>query len=287
MYILDTSAIRGISSNKLKTAASKFPIAVSTLSVLELASHLNDSSNDDDYLRARGNFLKCQIPHMLDDPFWLLSQRIQSPVNPTRSEDKAVLGQLITAVEQSQTLAELNTKILSYPDGATASCRDIGIEIKEILKQEEDSFVSHIQSLPPLAKLDPTLNGKHCLDAKVFLEQLIAVTQSLSESQDTTIKARTFLATAPYAGYLIHRTYQYANRLPPGEEVTSVDPNDCEDAYISLCLDLHEGDILVTNDQGTLTALRSTVKLLNEALPSSTISNCVISSTELTNIIDP
>jgi hypothetical protein len=285
MYILDTSAIRGISGAKLKVAATKFPIAVSTLSVLELASHVNDSSNDEGYLRARGNLIKCQIPQMLDDPFWLLSQRIQSSANATRREDRVVLGQLITAAEQSQTLAELDAKMLSYPDGATASCRDIGKAIEEILKQEEDSFVSHIISLPALAKLDPSLNGKHCLNAATFLGQLIAVTQSLS-THDPNVQARTFLATAPYFGYLIHRTYQYANRLTPGEELLSVDPNDCEDAYISLSLDLHGDDILVTNDQGTLAALKGTIDLLNQALPFSMTTERVISNAEFLHAIE-
>lgn len=287
MYILDTSVIRGISSANLKVAATKTDIGVSTLSVLELASHLNDSSDEDAYLRARGNLLKCQIAEILDDPFWLLAQRIQSSVNQTRREDKAVLGQLMAAAEQSQTLAELEIKVLSYPDGATASCRNIGKEIAEILKEEEDSFVSHIRSLPALAKLDPALNGKHSLNSSAFFGQLIAATQSLSTTPDKNLQARTFLATVPYFGYLIHRMYQYANRLPPGAVELQIDRNDCEDAYISLSLDLHGEDILVTNDQGTLAALKSTLELLNEVLPIPIASSRVMSNAEFLHAIEP
>lgn len=284
MYILDTSAIRSIPRAKLTQAATKFPIAVSTLSVLELASHLNDSSSDSNFSLARGNLLKCQIAQMLDDPFYLLSQRIQSTANPTRREDKAVLSQLITAAEQSQTLAELDAKILSYPDGATASCRDIGKSIEEMLKQEEDSFVSHIRSL--LVKLDPSLNGKHCLDAAEFLGQLTVAARSLSATDYPNLEARVFCETALYFGYLIYRTYQYANRTRPGEKVRSVDPNDCEDAYISLHLGLFRGDVLVTNDKGTLEALESTVELLNEACPALMIPKCVISNAEFVDAVE-
>ncbi|MFG0232933.1 hypothetical protein [Achromobacter sp. 413638] len=287
MYILDTSAIRGISSANLKLAATKFDIAVPTVSVLELASHLNDSPNDDDYSRARGNLVKCKMAQILDDPFWLLSQRIQSSANPTRKEDRAVLGQLIAAAEQSQTLAELETKILSYPDGAIASCRDIGKGIGKILKEEEDSFVAHIKSLPALAKLDLSLNGKHCLSSAEFLEQLLAATLSLSGTSDKDVQIRTFLATAPYFGYLIHRMYQYANRLQPGAAELLVDQNDCEDAYTSLCLDLHGEDILVTNDRGTLAALRNTFTLLNEVIPLSIDSYRVMSNEEFLHAIEP
>lgn len=286
MYILDTSAIRGISGAKLKAAATKFEIAVSTLSVLELASHLNDSSDETTYLRARGNLLKCQIARVLDDPFWLLSQRTQSSANPTRKEDKFVLEQLMAAAEQSQTLAELKTKTLSYPDGAVASCDDIGKNIAEILKEEEDSFVTHIESLPNLAKLDPSLNGKHKLTSAVLFGQMTAATQSLAAGVDRNIQARTFLATAPYFGYLLHRLYHYANCCQPGEVTLPIDRNDCEDAYISLSLELNAGDTLVTNDSGTLAALRSTIALLNEVLPVSLNSNHVMSNEEFLRAVE-
>lgn len=244
MYILDTSAIRGISTAQLRTAATKFDIAVSTLSVLELASHLNDSSGDS-YPRARGNLLKCQIARVLDDPFWLLSQRIQSSVNLTRMEDKNILCQLMAAAKQSPTLAALERKTLSYPDEVVVSCSDIGNRIAMILHEEEDSFVAHIESLLSLARLDPTLNGNYRLTASEFFRQLIAATRSLPGTADGNVQARAFLATAPYFGYLIKRMYQYANRRSPGEVALSIDRNDCEDAYISLSLDLHGEDILV------------------------------------------
>jgi hypothetical protein len=71
MYILDTSAIQGIAKAKLEVVADKADIFVSTLSVLELGSHLQDSPEEARYLRARGNFLKCAIPSMLEDPLVL------------------------------------------------------------------------------------------------------------------------------------------------------------------------------------------------------------------------
>ncbi|MFW9103169.1 hypothetical protein ACOI8A_23925 [Pseudomonas sp. P4795] len=287
MYILDTSAIRGISSEKLRLAATKVKIAVSTLTVLELASHLNDSSDETSYLRARGNLIKCQIPILLDDPFWLLSQKLQSSSNPTRRDDKVVLSQLIAAAEQSQSLEELGAKSLAFPDGSVVSCLNIGERIGEILKDEEDSFVSHIQSLPALAHLDPALNGKHRLISVTLFGQLTAATQSLSPMKDWNLQAKTFLATAPYFGYLTHRLYHYANCRSPGETMLPIDRNDCEDAYISLNLDLYKGDTLVTNDKGTLAALRNTLTLLNEILPTPLTSSYVMTNDEFLIAVEP
>lgn len=280
MYILDTSAIRGISSDKLTAAKSKVGISVSTLTVLELASHLNDSPNECAYLRARGNLLKCQIPLLLDDPFWLLSDKLQLSANPTRGEDKLVLSQLLSAVQQSGSLADLDAKTLTYPDGTIASCIDAGKIIEQILQKEETTFVAHVKSLPALAGLDPLLNGKHTLTSEALFGYLADAAKSLSPTIDGSLQAKTFLATAPYFGYLMHRLYQYANRRSHGETELHIDSNDCEDAYIALSLDLHTFDTLVTNDQGTLAALRNTITLLNEILPTSLNSSLVMSNYE-------
>lgn len=280
MYILDTSAIRGISLNKLTSAKSKMGIAVSTLTVLELASHLNDSQDECAYLRARGNLLKCQIPLLLDDPFWLLSDKLQLSANSTRGEDKLVLKQLLLAVQQSQSLADLAAKTLNYPDGTNVSCIDAGKIIEDILQKEEATFVAHVKSLPALAGLDPLLNGKHTLTSEALFGYLADAAKSLSTTIDGSLQAKTFLAIAPYFCYLMHRLYHYANCRQPRETVLHIDSDDCEDAYIALSLDLHTFDTLVTDDKGTLAALKTTITLLNEILPTSLNSGLVMSNDE-------
>ncbi|WP_232821508.1 hypothetical protein [Acidithiobacillus ferrivorans] len=282
MFILDTSAIRGISHPKLTEAKSKVGIAVSTQTVLELASHLDDP----EYLRARGNFLKCQIPLLLNDPFWLLSDKLHLSANSTRGEDKLVLSQLLLAVQQSQSLADLGTKTLTYPDGTIASCIDAGKIIEEILQKEEVTYIAHIKSLPALAGLDPLLNGKHTLTSEALFGYLADAAKSLSPTNDRSLQAKTFLATAPYFGYLMHRLYQYANRRPRGETELCIDANDCEDAYIALILDLNTFDTLVTNDYGTLDALKNTTIRLNEILPIPLNSSLVMSNDEFLRFIE-
>jgi len=272
MYILDTSVIRSISKKKLLVAAETANIAVSTLSVLEIASHLNDSSDNAKYVRVRGNLLKCQIPTLLDDPFWRLSELLQSVADPTRKEDKVVLQRLMAAVADSGTVEALETKTLLYPDGASTSCREVGARIKAILKEEEEAFVSHIKSLAVHANLEPSQNGQHRLTSQALIGHITTVTQSLPMNTDRHLPAKVFLATASYFGYSLHRLYQYANARPRGERELHFDPNDCEDAYIALNLDLHSSNTLVTNDSGTFEAIRGTAALLNEILP---------------NIIDP
>lgn len=281
MYILDTSAIRGIGGAKLRLASENgLDLSVSTLSVLELASHLNDGNQAADYAKARGNFLKCRIPRMLNDPFWALAKSIGFNANPTRAEDLQMLGHLLDAVESSPTLDDLSKIKLNYPDGATALCVDIGTSFSAILAEEEQNFVSHIKALAEDRNLDPSCNGRHSLTSAELVKQLTKEARSLAPGTDYNLQARSFLATAPYFGYLLARLYTYANLRPIGESELRIDPNDCEDAYICLNLDLQTNDVLVTNDKGTIKALRSTFAMLNEVLPAK------IPKTQVMNIDD-
>ncbi|ABE31169.1 hypothetical protein DR64_3954 [Paraburkholderia xenovorans LB400] len=280
MYILDTSAIQGIARAKLELVAAKADISVSTFSVLELGSHLHEEAR---YLRARGNFLKCAIPSMLEDPFVLLSQRTGTQANPSRREDQIVLDQLLEAVRQSNTLAELDQKTVTFPDGAVASCKGVGARIASGLANEEAEFVSHIQSLATVIQLDPELNGQHTLLPENLAACLISVIRHLNPGFNGDIQSPAFLATVPYAGYLIHRLYKYANARPINEVTLNVDTNDCEDAYIASCLDICRGDTLVTNDTGTIEALRNTISALNTVLQAPIGSSHVMSNEEFLN----
>jgi hypothetical protein len=203
---------------------------------------------------------------------------------PSRKDDKLVLMQLISAVEQSKTLSELDAKTLTYSDGAVASCKDVGKIIAEILKDEEQQFTTHIEELAKQANLDPLQNGKHVLTSSALMAILMGGTKSLSGNFDANVRAKIFFATAPYLGYLSHRLFLYANRRMPGQSQLTVDPNDCEDAYICLHLDLCSEDTLVTNDKGTLAALSGTTDLLNEVLPVPISNSHIVSGEEFLNI---
>jgi len=282
MFILDTSVIRSISRINLEAAIKNQDVVTSTLTVLELASHLHDSLDNEKYKRARGNFLKCKLVRIIDDPFWALSQKIQLSVNETRKEDKGLLSQLLSAVEKSETLEQLNHFELIYPDGKKASCKDVGIRISEILKEEEDDYINQIQRLSALANLEASENGKHLLTPDNLLGYMLEASKSLSATSDKNINVKTFLTAAPYLGYLISRLYLYSNCRPVGEEFLTIDRNDCEDAYITLSLDLNSSDTLVTNDKGTLNALRNSASLLNDIHPNLINPNYVMSGEEFT-----
>lgn len=269
MYILDTSALRSISKVNLEKACANHDVRISTITVLELASHLNDDSETEQFLRNKGNFLKCKFPVILHDPFWELSKRIDTLVqtNSTRQEDMPILVELIRVVEGVSTLAELSSQSLSYPGGEKASCKNVGATISAILAEEENAYMSHVNNMASKLKLDPQNNGSHAFTVDNLLQSLVSCATETVGRDNSNLHAKAFCAMALYSGYIISRLYGYANNRPRGKEFLAIDRNDCEDAYICLHLDLDRDDILVTNDKGTLSALNQTLSLLDSRLP--------------------
>ncbi|SFO39897.1 hypothetical protein SAMN03159304_03123 [Pseudomonas sp. NFACC24-1] len=259
MFILDTSVLRGISRSDLVSVCQRFDVAISTLTVLELASHLGDDSSGSGYLRMRGNFLKCKHPRILDDPFWSLASTTNLKPNPTRGEDRLILAQLIDAVEQSETLTELSSRKITYPDGQAVSCNDLGVRVSAILQDEEMRYVEGIESLG--ARTDGRL-----ITANVLCEEILYVANKLVSPDDAESKGYAFLAMAPYIGYMLSRLSYYESLRASDDQIMRVDRNDCEDAYIALHLDFAKNNTLVTNDKGTIRALTEVRALLSEYL---------------------
>jgi hypothetical protein len=269
MYILDTSALRSISKANLEKGCAKYDVRISTITALELASHLNDTSETKQFLLNKVNFLKCKFPTLLHDPFWEFSKRIDAlaQTNPTRQDDMPILIELIRVMDGVYTLDELSNQYLSYPGGEKVSCENIGATISAMLAEEENSYVSHVNYLASKLKLDTQNNGSHTLTADNLLQILISCADETAGRDNSNLRAKTFFAIALYSGYVISRLYGYVNKRQFGEESLSIEKNDCEDAYICLHLDLDRDDILVTNDKGTLAALRQTLSLLTSCLP--------------------
>lgn len=279
MYILDTSALRGISKKDLENAANNHAVSISTISILEMASHLSDSSNPLSFSKSRGNFLKCKIPTVLNDPFWAISQKINLPANSTRKEDKEILLKLLDVVEESETLEALSKKTLTFPDGNIASCDSVGARISQILAEEENCYFCQILKQARKIALDPSKNGQHKLVANDLFSSQISFTKSLI-NDDSMLRARSFCATAIYTGYILSRLYFYANKRARNTEKITIDKNDCEDAYICLHLDISNNEILVTDDKGTISAIKNTIQLLNAVLPNKISEDKVINTVE-------
>ena len=261
MYILDTCAIIGISWSKLERAVQKgVDFAVCPTTCFELASHLI-RSEEKDYARARTNFLKCRMPHLLEDSAvrWADRASATQGINPGRRDERDLLLQMLDIVSEAQSLDDLHARCLRYPDGFMLPLANHGERIDEILRGEEQWYKDRMKQLLRESEFFRLPNGSYGITRKILMGNLERA--GGSESPDSGIGRRravnNAMAQAPYIGYMLHRLYDARNH---GRN--DIDRNDYEDALICLAIDLDRNDVLVTEEDGTIKALTHTAALL-------------------------
>lgn len=222
---------------------------------------------------------------MLDDPFWAWSTKLGSRVNKSRQEDKPALIELVQIVSRSDSLHQFSEQRIALPNGGTISCREIGNGIAVSLQEEEKDHQNRMIAKFKSLRLDPSMNGQHSLTDEAFLGILLALSTTFAHD-DWFLAARAGLATAAYTGYMVCRAYFYANKRPKNVSEVNIDPNDCEDAYICLHIDLAQRDVLVTSDKGTIEALTRTTDLMNARLKPEVPRRCVMHTDEFLARLD-
>ncbi|MDA8205948.1 MAG: hypothetical protein M0Z36_07755 [Thermaerobacter sp.] len=269
MYILDTSAIRGVGRSQLENAVKHgICLAVCTTTCFELASHLTKGMGND-YVRARGNFLKCCIPCLLDDSAvrWADRAGVPERINPSRREDRDLLTQMLQVVSLAPSIDDLHACRLRYPDGVLCPLKDCGTVFGQLLQQEEEWYVARMERLLREATFCGPPDGPYTITKEVLLTNLEQAGRG--SPPDTSISRCRALRRArkqvPYIGYMLHRLYEAKNKGG------TIDENDYEDALICLAIDWDAGDVLVTSDKGTIRALQATARLLER-------DNCVMST---------
>ena len=261
MYILDTCAIRSISRKKLESAIRNgADLSVCPITCCELASHLIKAP-EDDYAIALSNFLKCRVPRLLDDSAVLWAERAGVPhsVNQSRRDDRGLLEQMLGIVSKTGSLDDLHAKYLRYPDGVLCPLVDCGKVFELILRTEEDWYVDRMKRLLSGSEFFRPRNGQYRVTKEILLANLARVGRGMSE--DLSISPGEAiskgLAQAAYIGYMLYRLYRAKN-----SGRNDIDRNDYEDAIICLAIDVYAGDVLVTGDKGTISALMDTMAQL-------------------------
>ena len=258
MYILDTCAIKGISRKQLESAIRNgADLSVCPRTCFELASHLVETAEDNCYAKARGNFLKCMIPRILDDSAVRWADRVdaQQNINAGRRDDRDLLVQMLEIVSETRSLDDLHAKYLRYPDGVLCPLVDCGKVFESILRTEEAWYVDRMRRLLSGSEFLRSPNGQYQVTKEILLANLVRVGRGMPEDLSISLgKAISKgLPQAPYIGYMLYRLYRAKN-----SGRNDIDRNDYEDAIICLAIDVHAGDVLVTDDKGTIPALRHT-----------------------------
>jgi hypothetical protein len=264
MILLDTSALRAISSDKLIAMEGKVILSISPITFYELLCHLDEGVN---YDRQKGNIIKCRFANILHDPFAAQAMSVGADelVNPTRFEDPYMIKQLIDILMSTGSLQEFYGESVTFPDGNKSTCSDVAKNIRKILEDEENKYLQNLD----IIRSEMTKKFPESRNMNISPEEMSNMLKSginhLEKSyadkgiKDTDLLYNVACSLYIFFGYKIARTIKYIETGIADGSGFNPDRNDCEDAYIAIHLNLFRNDIFVTNDKGTIEAIKYTI----------------------------
>lgn len=264
MILLDASALIAISYEKLIEIAKIKSFSISPITFYELLCHLDEGA---DYGRQKGNILKCRIARILHDPFaaHAMSVGAEKLANPTRFEEPDMIIQLIQKLMSTHSLQGFYKESVSFPDGDNSSCIDAAKHIRKILEDEELKYLRNLDTI----RSELTKKCPESKDMKISPEEMSTMIKSavnfLVESYtekgiiDSDLLYNVACSLYIHFGYKIARVIKYIEKGIANGIGFRPDKNDCEDAYITMHLDLFRDDMFVTNDKGTIEAIHYTI----------------------------
>jgi hypothetical protein len=267
MYILDTSALKGIGRTKLELIKQRHDLAISPMTFHELLCHLDEIDDDMTFERQKGIIMKCQLPRILHDPFayHALTVGARDITNPSRFEEPTMIPQLLERLRDAKTLDVFYGTEVDYPDGSVGSCKDVSKRVREVLDEEERKYLEHQSvmrkeletNFPEWSSsgITPQQMGGYIASS---LKNLITSYRNEDRVPGNLLATKVTSSMYMHIGYNAFRAIDYMMASRGHEEPITPDPNDCEDSYIAIHLELFKRDILVTEDKGTINALRRT-----------------------------
>jgi len=247
-YLLDTSALRALSSDTLRRLHP--PASISPFAFYELASHLEDES----FARQRGHVLKCRQTEILDDPGAELLGSFGT--DPRLAHERVSAGSLICSVldalDRCTTLTAFYACEVRDEKGNVRLVRDLARRAADILEREETAYAAFVGEVIDAMRrgLVETSSGSACNDAIMALVQgrAIRLKGDGVECPDTRqVDDRCYL----FCGYVFERARCYCARGG------GVKANDFEDASIVMHMRLAERSVLVSGDRALRRALRA------------------------------
>jgi hypothetical protein len=273
-YVMDTSAVRGLSDRQVEAAAKRWRLTVSPLSVYELLCHLDQSAKGHDSAEAAFRFrkdqvLKCRHLEIRDDPFaeQAIAAGARASVNMTRFEDRVVVPQIFPLLETAASPEELRGMTVAYPNGRRGSLHEVATRASASLGKAEEEYASFVQLVRDQLVREYGFEKALVLDGLDYVKYISGSARRLeNQYREDGVRIEggsVFSAIFLHVGYILARTRLYMSRVGDGEPLR-VDRNDMEDAAILLHLDLREPCALVTNDGSGKKP--GTIHAFNEAL---------------------
>jgi hypothetical protein len=249
-YLLDTSALRGLSNSDLQLLVDRgVNLYVSPYSVCELSSHLEDSEKFD---RLKGQVMKCRYTKVLDDPqatFW----NVFSYTNRQRLLANDIVKASFAALHAANSLKEFYSSYIRDREGNVYTLSQHALRAKEILSHYEKEYIEFITKIVgALSSYEKDLHdpqNQRSLILGLIEGEIIKLVRR--GALWATLREDTINNTFIYYAYIFYRSLEYFQK---GK--TKIDANDFEDANICRHLRVDTPLHLITGDKGFYKAIR-------------------------------
>lgn len=260
-YILDTSALRGISVEDARKASGILDVRVPTLTLMEVADDFHRNMTQKEFNREKYNIIKAKYFKIIDDPYILLHKygTIES-VNKGKEDDRRILEEFINSfdgVETVNNLFDLKIKDEEYNFFDWSICE----VLQKIINKDKESYAKNLLSIWNENSLNFANNPAREMTGEIFFS---ALDSAVKETGLKKIKKRNYISdNAIYIGYMVYCLIKYGSNFKSGKkiyDISKIAGNDYIDGMILLYLSLRRNNTLVLNERKTIEAINKTIE---------------------------
>lgn len=289
MYILDTSTLKGIGKDKLASIVKNYDIAISPITVYELLRHLDENGQNKSFAQQKGNVLKCLITRLLHDPYahHAISVGAEAITNKTHFEEPRMIKQLLSKLKDASSLKNFYTSEIIFPEGSRRKCSQLAERIRIIFEDEKQKYLEYLSKLKdiilkdfPQCPITGLSNSQLAEVIKKVLRTMISDYKSENQISKKFLEMKVFSSMSLHFGYQATRTADYIKIAKQSGCSFNPNLNDFEDGLILIHLEVFRKDALVTNDNGTITAIKKCLEAIQEILHGELSIECRVLSGE-------
>ena len=278
--LLDTSAVRSISLEKLKRISDKdCVLLVSPYSFWEILCHLDEEQK---FNRFKIELIKFKNFSILDDPFGITAKYIKdhNSVIKDRVEDHEMIQGAISVLAKSSSIDEFHSSFFVDSNNNTRQIQDCVKRGRKILAAASNSYRGFVSKIIDSIKCN---NSKYetAYDRHILILSLIdGCVRSIEAQGGNRSEFETKLINEIYVyfSYILHRSLEYLKY-----NNSNIDPNDYEDSRICQHLSLDSAVIFITNDKHFYDSVNSTINLLTTLNDNDFITSIKVEKTDFLN----
>lgn len=254
-YLLDTSALCGVSGNSLAQVAQKHDLFVSPFCFWEILCHLDEQTN---FVAQKKLLLKFEHVQILDHPVAIIEAPFLAKYED-RIPDNDLIEAALAALREASTIDEFYSMYIDDGKGSTRLISECAARIRNILRQEEMRYVTVVQNIISLFKSRDAQYNNSLERYNAILSLIAGWTTRLKDegATDADLLKQLTSKTFIYYSYIFHRAmtcYRNGTNRP--------ECNDYEDANLCLHLSLDVHYHVIAGDKKLRKAIEDTLVLL-------------------------